>query len=210
MVRSGLRPASLYEGCARLASPRNAFNYSQQWQNFVLDQLYTVGVYVTCVPSVTSSVPAPSPTWQHFLLFCTFCCCCIRFHFGFFFAVSRPASEFRLLLMMIMMDNCEGLIMMTLCVMRKLASTRLDTTQLDAAQLAAHYAKSKQSWSRERESFTAGRVCQVVTALSGAWAGAGAELELEPLQLAICRLLLCSPFARGGEGGEGEGQGSPI
>lgn len=48
----------------------------------------------------------------------------------------------------------------------------LVSTQLDAAQLAAHYAKSKQSWGRaeaQRESFTAGRVCQVVTALSGAW-----------------------------------------
>lgn len=62
---------------------------------------------------------------------------------GFFlrFQGPRVGSDFvLLLLMMIMMDNCEGLIMMTLCVMRKLASTRLD-----AAQLAAHYAKSKQS-----------------------------------------------------------------
>lgn len=140
-------PPTMKDVPTRLASPRNAFNYNQQWQqwqNFVLDQLYTGGVSVTCIPSVAASVPAPSPTWQHFLLFCTFCCCCccIRFHFGFFFAVSRPASRFRFysataVAMMIMMDNCEGLIMMTLCVMRKLARTELDpaSSQLNSTRL---------------------------------------------------------------------------
>lgn len=59
-----------------------------------------------------------------------------------FFAVSRPASRFRFyaataVAMMIMMDNCEGLIMMTLCVMRKLARTELDpaSTQLNSTRL---------------------------------------------------------------------------
>lgn len=61
---------------------------------------------------------------------------------GFFlrFQGPRAGSGFillLLLLMMIMMDNCEGLIMMTLCVMRKLARTELDpaSSQLNSTRL---------------------------------------------------------------------------
>lgn len=132
--------------------------------------------------------------------------------FRVFFAVSRPASRFRFysataVAMMIMMDNCEGLIMMTLCVMRKLARTELDpaSSQLNSTRLNSllimqnpNRAGAEQSRGTERILYC--RPClpscnSTQRCLAGA-EGGGAEPE--PLQLAICRLLLCSPFARGG------------
>lgn len=121
--------------------------------------------------------------------------------FRVFFAVSRPASRFRFysataVAMMIMMDNCEGLIMMTLCVMRKLARTELDpaSSQLNSTRrgstrcsLCKIQTELEQSRAEaQRESFTAGRVCQVVTALSGAWQ--------EPEEEELSRSLFSWPF----------------